>query len=488
MSSDLKTLESQIMQIQLQVQQQASVQLQQSEMRKELEDRDNEPTIDMRDKNTMNALVNAHLEKARVYESMTRRLQEEVAGPPSNDSRESRSDSNKAVVAAPEETKKDLESGSDDTTCNMTTTISNELCIPIVELPSDITSWKPFGVIQMGASKYAAPKEHTETFSWEFLQLTLGGKQWCSGFYWTTEHPHLPGRSYWLLEGEYEPFAPQKPGQHGAKMTAVFNTSSEDDDPSLKDFMNSPVFICAKGQDEYRYFGTYSQTRYSDRIGYDTLSTAVPEHVLRYWAEQLADKKRPSWVTKELRDHFWPQPKYDGPIPVSHRVESNEDGISADKKVLKALRAHAQVLQEWEEDSLLKVGLLTEDTIMAAFQTPDLDTEPGLRLWWEYLECTGYDSKLYDALTKTKKASHLSTMTAAANNDSTGVTQESNIANKPLNVKKEGKVASRGQKTPTPSPVPVPSKNTGDLELARQMHDTSTKSLPPKRLPPHARK
>lgn len=293
-----------------------------------------------------------------------------------------------------------------------------------------------------------------------------------------------------MLEGEYEPFVPQKPGQHGAKVTAVFNPTAGDDNPSLEDFINVPVFICAKGQEEYTYFGTYSQTRYSDRISYDTLFTTIPEHVLRYWAGQLADKKRPSWVTKELRDHFWPQPNYDGPMPINHRVESVEgddtvedscDGV--DRNVLEALRAHAEVLREWDQDSLLKVGLLTEDAIMAAFKATDLDSEPGLRLWWEYLECTGYDSKLYDMLTNAKKGGQVNAVAPAVSTTPATVTQEYTTADLPIKVKEEKELDVKGENTPISATVPGSGKIVGDLKLARQMHDGFTK-----RLPPHARK
>lgn len=40
---------------------------------------------------------------------------------------------------------------------------------------------------------------------------------------------------------------------------------------------------------------------------------------------------------------------------------------------------------------------------MEMWDKSDMDEEPGLRLWWEYLECVGFDDEFYDKLLNLKK-------------------------------------------------------------------------------------
>ncbi|KAK5286022.1 hypothetical protein LTR16_004331 [Cryomyces antarcticus] len=123
-----------------------------------------------------------------------------------------------------------------------------------------------------------------QTFAFDFLQATLGGTQWSPGFYFvpstTASKGPLPGRTYWLLNREYEPFLPKAPGAHGAKLTAFFNEIVEgtQDSPGEDSYLNVPVFICA-GEDRYAYFGTYSQLRLSDRLDFDRMQEVVPHEV-----------------------------------------------------------------------------------------------------------------------------------------------------------------------------------------------------------------
>ncbi|KAK3099116.1 hypothetical protein LTR53_019040, partial [Teratosphaeriaceae sp. CCFEE 6253] len=52
-------------------------------------------------------------------------------------------------------------------------------------------------------------------------------------------------------------------------------------------------------------------------------------------------------------------------------------------------------LGDWDADARLKVGMLREENLLAAFGNADADAEPGVRLWWEYLECVGYSAEVY---------------------------------------------------------------------------------------------
>ena len=133
-----------------------------------------------------------------------------------------------------------------------------------------------------------------------------------------------------------------------------------------------PLFISVKGQPgRYIYFGTYSQTRWSDRVSYDVLSLHVPEKVKGYWAGQLADPARPEWVTRQLMKHFFPMPEYDGPMPAGtptgSEVTSNEDEEKKAKKVTKAVKNYVEDLKLWEKEASTKVGLMNKENMMTAF-------------------------------------------------------------------------------------------------------------------------
>lgn len=125
----------------------------------------------------------------------------------------------------------------------------------------------------------------TEPFTWDFLTQIFSNKtavRWSPGFYYIpkTATTILSGRSFWLLETDNEPFLPAQPGEHGAKLTAFFNEGEAQDASQIPDeaaYTNVPVFIGRKG--EYKYFGTYSQTRYSDKVNFDCLKERVPTSV-----------------------------------------------------------------------------------------------------------------------------------------------------------------------------------------------------------------
>lgn len=263
--------------------------------------------------------------------------------------------------------------------------------------------WVPLAVQNMPAAA-ALNAENHETFTWELIKLTFGGEQWSPGFYFISGHSDLEGKAYWILDGEWEPYLPSAPGQHGAKLTAFFNNteSGPEEAPDEKNYLMTPVFIRPEGKNEYVYFGHYSQKRFSDKLDYDRVM-AIPEKVRAYWAEQLSAEGRPEWVTNSLMEHFWPKPTYDGPIATDDEESDDEKAAKLEKRIKRALNDYAEELKVWEKETRIKASCLPADTIMAAFNNADANMIPGLRLWWEYLEFEKYDEGFYNFLVDVKR-------------------------------------------------------------------------------------
>lgn len=351
---------------------------------------------------------------------------------------------------------------------------------------NNTTEWKPMPIRNIEVIPVTELTDTPATFSWEFLKLTLQGEQWSPGYYFVqTTDNILPSKSYYILDATYEPFLPSQPGHHGAKLTVFFNNpidSVAGDVPTEENFMHVPVFIRSERQNGYAYYGNYSQKRFSDKLDYERVM-ALPEKVRRYWAEQLAAGERPEWVTKELMQHFWPRPEYLGPLPSG----SGDD----EKRVANELKAYAEELMEWEKDARLKAQMLTSETLMKAFDAADSAVEPGLRMWWEYLECVEFDSDFYEMLVKLKdlplptSAPKRASKAAAA--PSTGPTVPSGSADRTTAV--DGLAASSGgygasssfpnvrtaeQVEANKSPHAAPPA--GDLDLAKQLNEAFKKA------------
>lgn len=259
--------------------------------------------------------------------------------------------------------------------------------VPSVEDPYNQSggTWKPLAIRRLES----LPKENllrippatkTVTFTWDFLRSAFGGSQWSPGLYYIPPSHGpciLPGRTYYALDASYEPYLPEQPGAHGAKLTAFFNSNPEevDGDDAGAAYSGVPLFICAspysveKNTRRYTYFGTYSQNRWSDKLDYDRMVEEVPNKVKMYWAEQLSEIGRPRWVTEALRKHFWPKPEYEGAMlgsSVSTGSVPNEDEERS--KVLEDLEVHINELKDWEKESGMKVKLLKMENILEAFE------------------------------------------------------------------------------------------------------------------------
>ncbi|KAK5107774.1 hypothetical protein LTR62_000698 [Meristemomyces frigidus] len=291
------------------------------------------------------------------------------------------------------------------------------LAATLQHLNSTRPKWQPLAVHQMQPSPTATLPTTKVTFSWEFLQRELQGAKWSPGYHLISgETSKIKSRGYWILEAEFEPFAPSAPGQHGAKLTPFFNCpltlTLTGPTPEEENFLDNPVFIRKEGEERYAYFGQYSQLRFSDKLDYDRVLEVVPESVRQYWANQLADPRRPMWITKALKEHFWPRPRYEGPLPKdSVFCSPGSDGATTcrnpepvlEKNVRDGMIAYAAELKAWDHETGIKVNLLTPESLLASFKEADAAMEPGLRLWWEYFQCVGYEQEFYADLVRAQE-------------------------------------------------------------------------------------
>lgn len=162
-------------------------------------------------------------------------------------------------------------------------------------------------------------------------------------------------------------------------------------------------------------------------------------------------------MTEALINHFWPKPAYDGPLPSVPAAETDGDTTTAPPEAImpkarKAMEHHLRDLAEFDKEDRLKVSFLTKEAIMKAFDEvsqllparrssnllhsstslpnlssssssprpstcssvyadlfypfqPDCASEPGLRLYWEYMECINWDAGFYAMLVAKKHSS-----------------------------------------------------------------------------------
>jgi len=281
------------------------------------------------------------------------------------------------------------------------------------KLPDDVLSEMP-------------PQQSMVTFSPDFLSNTLGGEMWSPGLKFVKPPTPciLKNRTYYMLDATNEPYLPKAAGEHGAKLTAFFNNSPEEDYPELhiKSYEHVPMFIeCkdANGCIRYAYFGNYSQTRWSDKLDNDTMRARVPQQVKEHWARELTATPREQWVTDALKKHFFPKPEYSGRLYLPPGEDDDESVNSVEERkncerMAKDVKNYVEDLKDWEREASMKTSMIKKQFILDAFDAvssitvvrlnaadplqADVDSPPALRLWWEYLECVGWDKKLYDML------------------------------------------------------------------------------------------
>lgn len=252
---------------------------------------------------------------------------------------------------------------------------------PSIEQPHS-DRWTPLFVTQMPKldPKILAmvpPLTEIVTFSFDFLTNTFGGSFWTPGLKYIPPPAvcMLPTRSYWLMDGSVEPYLPQEPAQHGAKITAFYNPHDPADDfgtQATGSFDNVPMFVCntplsVGNARRYVYMGNYSQTRWSDKLDYDRMVQHVPDNVKEYWAEELSAAGRPEWVTEKLKKHFFPMPPYEGRFP-REQGEGSVATVEEDEKVMEDMKEYLGDLKEWDEEASLKTTLIKKGFILQAFE------------------------------------------------------------------------------------------------------------------------
>ncbi|TID23559.1 hypothetical protein E6O75_ATG03195 [Venturia nashicola] len=280
--------------------------------------------------------------------------------------------------------------------------------VPVTEMEA----WKPSYIRSLKALdnlKVPAPGV-MQTFTRDLINNIFGGNEHSPSLFFiptAIENPLLPQRTYYLMDSLVEPFLPSTPGQHGAKLTPFFNNNSPEGSEEDASYTNVPLFISSSayaGPDkakanEYVYFGTYSQTRWSDKLDSDRLRDVVPQKVVEYWAATLADLGRPEWMSAALAKHFYPPPEYLGTLPTS---EEEAKQVGESRVIMNDVEDFLREMAAWKIYSAAEVSGMGKEDMLKAFEKADADAPAGLRLWFEYLECTMWDEGFYKMLVKSQ--------------------------------------------------------------------------------------
>ena len=264
------------------------------------------------------------------------------------------------------------------------------------------------------------------TFHPDFIHNTFDGIVWSPGLRYVQGQGTciIKNRTYYLLDTKNEPFLPKAPGDHGAKLTAFFNTAPEEDSGDLAEgatfYEDVPMFV--KTGSRYAYFGNYSQTRWSDKLDYDSMAARVPQGIKEYWATELTASTREPWVTEELKKHFFKKPEYYGRLyaaPDDETTVGCDEETKLNERMAKDVKKYIEELREWEREANMRVSMIKEKFILEAFERvsecpwrslqalahslliefqADADDPPALHLWWEYLQCVDWRKDFYDLL------------------------------------------------------------------------------------------
>jgi hypothetical protein len=213
------------------------------------------------------------------------------------------------------------------------------------------------------------------TFHPQFLEEHLGGTDWSPGLRFVEGDSTciLKNRTYYTLKFSTEPYLPEQPGQHGAKLTPFFNVNPEEVHDNLPDDATSyehvPMFVEQEGG-LYAYFGNYSQTRWSDKLDHDSMVAKVPQLIKDFWADELTSSIRQDWVTEELKKHFFKKPEYTGRLFAALEDDATVDTkmeVELNGKMAKDVTKYVQQLRDWEREAKMKTAMIKKQFILDAF-------------------------------------------------------------------------------------------------------------------------
>ncbi|KAE9363549.1 hypothetical protein N431DRAFT_520798 [Stipitochalara longipes BDJ] len=120
----------------------------------------------------------------------------------------------------------------------------------------------------------------------------------------------------------------------------------------------------------------------------------VPEYVKKHWASQIGATPRDGKIPKhnETIRASWPK------VPVGWLIDNHKKLIPYQEERHDDYE-ESPVTRLITADEADEVG---EDEILMAFETADTDTAPSVRLFYEYLQCVGYDHDFYGKLVAKK--------------------------------------------------------------------------------------
>ena len=215
----------------------------------------------------------------------------------------------------------------------------------------------------------------------------------------------------YVFDHETNPYLPMEAGKHGAAISPFIRELDDDMKQAEKLYDNVPLFVHlpnsfdADGKKLYAYLGNYSQTRWSDQLDVNRAEDEIVDHVKRHWAEVLTSPSRPQWLTNKLVDHLYPKPEYTGKLPPCKPEEVDDYFTKAfdprnrvSQEFVKDMSNFFGLMFDREEDKQEVLDDLTIEGVLKLFSEPDAAMPPGLRFFYEYLICVGFERYFYYAL------------------------------------------------------------------------------------------
>jgi hypothetical protein len=153
--------------------------------------------------------------------------------------------------------------------------------------------------------------DHSEDFSLAFLRSTLDFSQYSTGWFLRrsskgkvkAKDGDFNISCAMIIDGDHEPLLPRHPGQHGAQISAFLQTY--DQEWAVEENLTYiPLFI-RRGYGGYKYYGTYREPRYSDRLGANEM-LGLPSHVKNYWAKKMGAGRKARWAIHTIQE-AWPK-------------------------------------------------------------------------------------------------------------------------------------------------------------------------------------